>query len=420
MKNELKLYYFTDSYPFSADITWKSKEIYEASQVFEEVIIVPFTFKTENHLMFPNNVRIEAPTLRNTLFAKPKYLKHLISLSQPQKWLKELFRAFPKGKQAILDWYLATIYSDIIVKRPVFKELKKNRKHQEKCVLFFQWTMNNALMVPSLYKWGYRNIVCRMHGYDLYEFRHHQYAPYKPSILKKASACTFISKHGLDYIQKRYPFVKEKCHLHYLGAKAMKTNIVDPDNTFHVISVSRVVPLKRLELIVDALKMVNFPIKWTHIGDGYAFDAVKKKADIVQNANQNCEIEFLGWLPPQAIEDYYSNNGIGALALVSETEGLPVVIMEAFSASVPVIATDVGGVSELVNTDNGVLLAPNPSPEDVAKAIGFLAKEDKESRSKRREQARVSYAKDFDLLNNSKAFIDFLYQKAHSGQRRNA
>ncbi|NCO54621.1 MAG: glycosyltransferase, partial [Bacteroidetes bacterium] len=41
---------------------------------------------------------------------------------------------------------------------------------------------------------------------------------------------------------------------------------------------------------------------------------------------------------------------------VSESEGIPVSIMEALSAGIPVIATNVGGTNEIVNNDVGFLI----------------------------------------------------------------
>ena len=342
-----------------------------------------------------------------------KYLKHLIASTQPQPWFREFFRAIRKGKPAIIDWYLATIYSDIIVNKDIFKQLEREKDQQEHSVLFFQWTMNNALVIPLLRKWGYRNIVCRMHGFDLYEFRHNNYIPYKADILENASICTFISEHGRNYATKLYPSIKSKSKLHYLGAKKMGENIVDPGRRFHIVSVSRAVPLKRLELIVEALKLVKIPVKWTHIGDGYALDKVKKSAQEIADFNEHCEVEFLGWLDPKAIQSYFSENGINALILVSETEGLPVVIMEAFSASIPVIATDVGGVSELVNAENGVLLNSNPEAIEVADAIELLANESIELHDTRRKTAFQSYSASFHLKRNSKEFIEFLSAQCH-------
>ncbi len=408
-----RLYYFTDSYPFSVDYTWKSAEITEAAKQFDEVIIVPFTYKKDKEFSFAENVRIVKPTLGNTLFAKTKYIKHLFSRQQPQPWLREFFKALPKGKQAVINWYLATIYSDIVVKTEIFKQLKQEVDQQEHTVLFFQWTMNNALLVPFLNTLGYQNIICRMHGFDLYEFRHDHYLPYKSAILKHAKVCTFISEHGLNYATQLYPFIARKSKIHYLGAKSMAENIVVAHQKFHLVSVSRVVPLKRLDLLVEALKLVKTPMKWTHLGDGYAYDNIKKRANDLKQLNSHIDVEFLGWLSPEAITHYFSKNGIHALILVSETEGLPVVIMEAFSASIPVIATNVGGISELVDKHNGILLNAHPNASEVAEAIEQMANEAFGTYTKRREAALKSYLKSFNLETNTKKFIDFLSAQCH-------
>ncbi len=49
--------------------------------------------------------------------------------------------------------------------------------------------------------------------------------------------------------------------------------------------------------------------------------------------------------------------------LYSNYENLPCVIVEAFASGIPVIATDVGGVSEILNSDRGVLI--NPKEDDA-------------------------------------------------------
>ena len=337
-------------------------------------------------------------------------MKHLFSNTQPQSLFLEVFKALANGKQAVVDWYLATIYSDIISKHSIFKELK-NLNKKEDTVLFFQWTMNNALLVPLLHQWGFQNIVCRMHGFDLYEFRHNHYLPYKSKLLKHAKICTFISAHGRDYASSLYPFIKAKSQLHYLGAEAMPKNNLVTGEKFHLISISRVVPLKRLELIVEAIKSVNMAIKWTHIGDGYALDDIMQRVKAIEDYNPHCEVEFLGWLSPKAIRSYFKDHGINALILVSETEGLPVVIMEAFSASIPVIATGVGGVSELVNNSNGILLSANPEVYEIVDAIKHLDNESQETQDFRRQKARQAYSNSFELDKNSKAFINFLLQQ---------
>lgn len=407
-----RLYYFTDSYPFSVDYTWKSAEIKHAAKKFSEVIIVPFTYKKANDFSFPMNVRVIEPTLGKTLYAKPRYLKYFFSKSQPQAWFVEFFKALKKGKKALVQFYLATVYSDLIVQKDIINELR-NLKEKDNTVLFFQWTMNNALLIPFLRKSGFKNIISRMHGFDLYECRHEGYVPYKSKILANTKVCTFISEHGKRYAQSLYPFVKNKSTVHYLGSHGVEQNLLVENQIFHILSISRAVPLKRLHLIADAVNRLEIAVKWTHIGDGPELQDVKLKSERIVEKKGNIEVEFLGWLTPEAIKSYFSQCGINALILVSETEGLPVVIMEAFSASIPVIATDVGGVSELVNSKNGVLLKSNPKADEITNALTFLAKESKISCDTRRNEANKSYKNSFELEENSKKFIDFLIAQCH-------
>src|SRR5262249_5011703 len=54
--------------------------------------------------------------------------------------------------------------------------------------------------------------------------------------------------------------------------------------------------------------------------------------------------------------------GISSFLYTTESDGLPIVLMEAASSGLPLIAPDVGGISELVGTDTGWLI---PSFEDV-------------------------------------------------------
>src|SRR5262249_26223081 len=57
-----------------------------------------------------------------------------------------------------------------------------------------------------------------------------------------------------------------------------------------------------------------------------------------------------------------------ALALTSHSEGCPMVILEAMGAGVPIVATSVGGVADLVG-DDGALLVPRERPDLLAEAL---------------------------------------------------
>ena len=67
----------------------------------------------------------------------------------------------------------------------------------------------------------------------------------------------------------------------------------------------------------------------------------------------------MGHYPNTDLLEYYSKNGIDLFINTISTEGLPVSIMEAQSFGIPVIATDVGGVKEVVPDGTGILLPVN-------------------------------------------------------------
>ena len=69
------------------------------------------------------------------------------------------------------------------------------------------------------------------------------------------------------------------------------------------------------------------------------------------------------------IMKWYINEIPSLFINLSSSEGIPVSIMEAMSFGIPVIATDVGGTSEIVNNENGYLISENPSIEEVKSLI---------------------------------------------------
>ena len=94
--------------------------------------------------------------------------------------------------------------------------------------------------------------------------------------------------------------------------------------------------------------------------------------------------------------------GLDGLINVSESEGLPVSMMEAQMAGLPVIGTDVGGVSEIVRPDTGILLPKDFTQDQFDAAV--LALRDWKKTETREHIAQK--ARDRFSLDNYKKFID--------------
>ena len=84
-------------------------------------------------------------------------------------------------------------------------------------------------------------------------------------------------------------------------------------------------------------------------------------------------VMFMYRQPNKAVLDFYRTHHVDLFINLSVYEGLPVSIMEAMSFGIPVLATDVGGTSEIVIDGVGELVDKNSSIEEIAnKAIKII------------------------------------------------
>ena len=83
------------------------------------------------------------------------------------------------------------------------------------------------------------------------------------------------------------------------------------------------------------------------------FDKIQ---ELVREHNPDWCCVLHGTVDNSVILDYYGHHQVDCLISVSESEGIPVSMMEAISYGIPVLATDVGGVSEIVTPQTGRLI----------------------------------------------------------------
>jgi len=137
----------------------------------------------------------------------------------------------------------------------------------------------------------------------------------------------------------------------------------------HIGIIGRLVPVKNHRLFIDSVAKVikdnpGIAMKFKIIGDGQLRAELENYA---RRLNLNPALEFTGW-QKELIEVYAD---LDIVALTSDNEGTPVSLIEAMAAGRTVIATDVGGVKDLLgNTENDCVSGPqekveppNPCPQ---------------------------------------------------------
>ncbi len=122
-----------------------------------------------------------------------------------------------------------------------------------------------------------------------------------------------------------------------------------------VVFVGRLAAVKGVPLLLDAfaaLREKHPDAHLTIVGDGPDRAALETRAQDMRDA-----VTFLGYQPQDAVAGILEEADM--LVLASFAEGVPVVLMEAMASRIPVIASQVAGVGELVKDgENGFLVSP--------------------------------------------------------------
>jgi glycosyltransferase involved in cell wall biosynthesis len=156
---------------------------------------------------------------------------------------------------------------------------------------------------------------------------------------------------------------------------------VAPDEVL-VTYVGRLVPIKRVDLMLLALaraRALGAPLRLAIVGDGQLRAGLERQAVELGVADH---VYFAGYrldvVPVAAAADI--------ALLTSANEGTPVSLIEAAAAATPAVATAVGGVSNVVTPETGIL-APAGDHDALAHALALLAS-DPETRARMGERAR--------------------------------
>lgn len=133
-----------------------------------------------------------------------------------------------------------------------------------------------------------------------------------------------------------------------------------------IICVGRMAGQKDHYRLLEAMSILSargVAFSLTLAGDGPLRPGLERLA---ASRGLSAHVTFCGWLSGSEIAAGLRQSRL--LVLPSRAEGLPLVIMEAFAARRPVVATAVGGVPELVDASNGWLVPPGDT-ERLADAI---------------------------------------------------
>jgi glycosyltransferase involved in cell wall biosynthesis len=206
--------------------------------------------------------------------------------------------------------------------------------------------------------------------------------------------------HGLDF--SRFPVAPEQ-----------KTKGAGP---FRIVSVGRAVEKKGYSDLLKALAMLGGDFDWRfeHTGGGALAKRLKEQAEELGVADR---IVWHGSQERGFIFEMLKRADLfvlpSRLAKSGDRDGLPNVLMEAQAFAVPVLATDVSGIPELVTHGNTGWLVPERDPQSLAEAIRNLIDDDD-----LRLRLASAGAKNVREKFSSEPGIDFVAAKLKASRRK--
>lgn len=160
-------------------------------------------------------------------------------------------------------------------------------------------------------------------------------------------------------------------------SNSVDTEIFRPTNNkkgnilTNILFVGRLVEDKRVDILIRSVQQVHEigcrNIILTIVGDGPLREELERMSDKEKN---KVEIRFVG--ETREVLQYYQSSDI--LVLPSVWEGLPLVLLEGMACELPIIASDIGGHREVIQTGVNGLLFPSGRADELALRIAYLIK----------------------------------------------
>lgn len=406
----MKLAVITQRFPFYERTEFIEDEIPTICQCFNEVIVFSMGHSHTLCHSLPENCHVvRIPVTSRRIFI----LSAIFRLFMPQAIREAVFACFRLNKRNLLQCLKQILQYEYFTPR-IKKSIVAANLDPENTVFMSYWCSEGAYALAQLKEKGIiRHAVSRAHGYDCFIER--GYIPYRREVLANLDEIISISEAGKASIEKNLvPYVQGK-HANISVSRLgifKKDNKLNPRNedrtTLHIVSCSNVIAVKRLDLLIDALTLIEqYTVEWTHFGDGVLFANIQRLAHEKLSHKHNIQYHFAGRVSKDEIFAFYEHHPVDIFMNCSDSEGIPVSIMEAFSYGIPAITRDVGGNSEIVDDINGILIKGGCDKNTLHSAICEMISLNAMERENKRENAYTTFMEKFDSQKN----YELLYRR---------
>ncbi|MCH5319385.1 MAG: glycosyltransferase [Paramuribaculum sp.] len=356
----------TESYPFvrSSERAFFEPEIESLACTFDNVIIMPRNRRDDiSTLSAPSNVTVSTAWVDH----KDRRMRWRRLRFAPQAWMTGKVATETHRKRS-----LTFGMSAIAMSRFLDRWMTENAMNPDTTLFYTFWfDYSTAALAFLKQKRKDLRIVTRVHSYDETSPVGRRWKTMTSTMLDGVFP---VSLHSLELFKEcvesgSLPSLTE---VNLLGCPdLLQTKGEKTDGTIKIFTACRLDGEKWLDRMlefIDALATAREErIIWIVAGGGNEEKRFKNSAE--QNSNSNLTIDLRGQIDNKTVHEIYDRESIDWAFLLSPAEGLPIALCEALMHGVPAVANDVGGISEIITDDTGVLLAADPEKEEFVRGI---------------------------------------------------
>ena len=241
--------------------------------------------------------------------------------------------------------------------------------------------------------------VARGHAFEIDIARN----PMNPYLMKAKIAASLDGLYPISADAHRRllacaPMPRDRVHVLALGSAGEGLPPLRPaprfaDGALHVVSCASIHRLKQVPMLIEALsRWQGGPLVWLHIGGGEDEAAVRAYAAQMLDARADISWRITGTLPAEQVLACYDGQAFDVFVNTSSSEGVPVSIMEALRAGMPIIAPAIGGIPELVDGSVGFCYPPEGGADAVRRALEQIAAQSPGQAEAMRQAAQTRWA----------------------------
>ena len=246
------------------------------------------------------------------------------------------------------------------------------------------------------------------HGGDVTSLNKGIIRKLKRKCIKKAAAVTCVSSYLKNQMEEIFPYpdiriISMGVDLSNFGKEYRQENFFNQGTKKVVLFVGRLAEKKGVKYLIEAMN--NVDAKLVIAGDGTLRKELEEQAESV-----NADIEFLGSVNHSQLKDIYASADIFVMPSVTgkdgDIEGLGLVMLEAMSSGLPVIASKSGGIIDVIKDGENGLLCEEKNSQQIAEKINLLLKDSE--MCKKIARAGLETSKTYDYKAISEQYKDLI------------